>query len=114
MWIVALIPSERKQITTCVKQICAELWKIIMIKKSMQAPEKLYLGSSCREARERLKKHKLDIKNGREVAVADQFMDTRSEVSDFVSRPFTRVRSRCRWVLRQLQLVLVTNERSLN
>ena len=31
---------------------------------SINAPEKLYLGSSCKEARERLKEKKLDIENG--------------------------------------------------
>ena len=62
---------------------------------STKAPEKLYLGSSCREARERLREHKLDIENGRQVAVADHFMDTRSDVSDLMFRPFMRVRSRC-------------------
>ena len=79
----------------------------------MKAPEKLYLWSTCREARERLKKHKLDIKNGREVAVADKFMDTRSVVSGFVIRPFKRVRSRCQWVLRHFKIRMI-NSLNLN
>ena len=37
------------------------------------------------------------------VTVADHFMDTRSDVSNLIFRPFMRVRSRCRWVLRHFE-----------
>jgi hypothetical protein len=70
---------------------------------SKKAPEKVYLGSCCREPRERFREHRNDIEDVREVAVAQHFYETRSEVSDIVFRPFMRVRSSCRWVLRHFE-----------
>jgi hypothetical protein len=79
---------------------------------SKKAPEKAYLGSSCRRPKDRLKEHKDDIEDGKAVAVADHFYETRSEASDLVFRPVMRVKSSDRWVLRHFESKMI-NELNL-
>ena len=91
-----------KEITVDSKLTC-KTKSFLYLLWSSKAPQKIYLGSCCREPRERLREHKYDIENEREVAVSQHFMDTRSQVEDLVFRPFMRVKSRCRWVLRHYE-----------
>ena len=67
---------------------------------SSKAPAEQYLGSSCREPRERLKEHRRDIINGKvEKAVSKHFQESRSSEDDIVFAPFKRVTSSNRHVL---------------
>ena len=91
-----------KEIKVDGKLTCKTKGRLYMLWNS-KAPEKIYLGSCCREPRERLREHKYNIENEREAAVSQHFMDTRSQVEDLVFRPFMRVKSRCRWVLRHYE-----------
>ena len=80
---------------------------------SRKAPDQVYLGSCCREPRDRLGEHRRDIENNRiEKAVPELFVNTHSYVEDIVFRPFKRVKSSCRWVLRHFETRLI-NELNL-
>ena len=74
---------------------------------SKKVPEKVYVGSSCRQVKDRLREHRRDIEEGKQVAVANHFGETRSAVSDIVFRPVMKVKSNCRWVLRHFESRLI-------
>ena len=73
----------------------------------------MYLGSSCREPRDRLGEHKRDIENNEvQKAVPELFVNTHSYVEDLVFRPIKRVKLSCRRVLRHFETRLI-NELNL-
>ena len=73
----------------------------------------MYLGSCCREPRDRLGEHRRDIENNREEkAVVEQFIRSNSYAEDLIFRPIKRVKSSCRWVLRHFETRLI-NELNL-
>ena len=75
---------------------------------SRKAPDQVYLGSCCREPRDRLGEHRRDIENNREEkAVVEQFIRSNSYAEDLIFRPIKRVKSSCRWVLRHFETRLI-------
>ena len=75
---------------------------------SRRAEDQVYLGSSCREPRERLGEHRRDIENNWvEKAVPQLFVNTHSYVEDLVFRPIKRVKLSYRWVLRHFETRLI-------
>jgi hypothetical protein len=68
---------------------------------SKKAQEKVYLGSSCRRPKDRLKEHKDDIEDGKAVAVAEHStLRTLARTSTLRTLPWrraARTRARIRW-----------------
>ena len=69
----------------------------------MKAPEKAYLGSNSLRPKDRLREHKYRIEEGKDVAVANNFHDTRSDTSDLVFRPVLNVKSSSPWVIKHFE-----------
>ena len=84
----------------------------VIVLWSMKAPEKAYLGSSSRRPKDRLREHKYSIEEGKDVAVANHFHETRSDTSDLVFRPVLKVKSSSPWVIKHFESKLM-NELNL-